>query len=38
MTLLKCIDKVVEWLEESVCGQIKLKLPDDCKNDAGYDV
>lgn len=34
MTLVKSIDSVVEWLNEKVCSQITLKLPDDYKNDA----
>ena len=38
MTLVKSIDKVVEWLNGSVCPQISLKLPDDYRNDNGYDV
>lgn len=39
MTLVKSIDKLVEWLNENVCSQITtLKLPDDYKNDTNYDV
>ena len=38
MTLCKSIDNVVAWLNESVCPQISLKLPDDYRNDKGYDV
>lgn len=38
MTLVQSIDKVVEWLRESVCSQITLKLPDDYRNDNDYDV
>lgn len=38
MTLVQSIDKVVAWLNENVCPQITLKLPDDYKNDTGYDV
>ena len=38
MTLVQSIDKVVDWLFESVCPQITLKLPDDYKNDESYDV
>lgn len=38
MTLVQSIDKVVEWLRESVCPQITLKLPDDYRNDGSYDV
>ena len=38
MTLVQSIDKVVEWLRESVCSQISLKLPDDYTNGTGYDV
>ena len=38
MTLVQSIDKVVAWLNESVCPQISLKLPDDYKNDTNYAV
>ena len=38
MLLVKSIDKVVAWLNETVCGQIQLKLPDDYKNDKDYTV
>lgn len=38
MTLTKIIDTVVAWLNESVCSQITLKVPDDGRNDAGYNV
>lgn len=38
MTLVQSIDKVVAWLNENVCSQISLKLPDDYKNDTSYDV
>ncbi|WP_455619638.1 hypothetical protein [Eisenbergiella sp.] len=38
MTLVQSIDKVVKWLSEKVCSQITLKLPDDDRNDANYDV
>lgn len=38
MTLVQSIDGVVEWLNEKVCNQITLKLPDDYKNDGSYDV
>ena len=38
MTLVESIDKVVAWLTATVCPQITLKLPDDYKNDASYDV
>jgi hypothetical protein len=38
MTLVQSIDKVVAWLNENVCSQITLKLPDDYKNGTGYDV
>lgn len=38
MTLVQSIDKVVDWLRESVCSQISLKLPDDSKNGTTYDV
>ena len=38
MTLVQSIDKVVAWLNENVCPQISLKLPDDYKNDTDYGV
>lgn len=38
MTLVQSIDKVVEWLRESVCSKITLKVPDDYRNDTAYDV
>jgi len=38
MTLVQSIDKVVAWLRENVCSQISLKLPDDYRNDTGYEV
>lgn len=38
MTLVQSIDGVVKWLRESVCSQIKLKVPDDYKNDTSYEV
>ena len=38
MLLVESIDKVVAWLNDSVCSQIQLKLPDDYKNDKEYAV
>lgn len=38
MTLVQSIDNVVGWLNDTVCKQISLKLPDDYRNDASYDV
>ena len=38
MTLVQSIDRVVAWLNETVCPQIALKLPDDYRNDNDYDV
>ena len=38
MTLVQSIDKVVGWLQENVCKQIKLKLPDDYKTGSDYNV
>lgn len=38
MLLVESIDKVVAWLNDSVCSQIQLKLPDDFKNDKEYGV
>ena len=38
MTLVNIIDKVVDWLNAEVCPKISLKVPDDFKNDEGYDV
>lgn len=38
MTLVESIDNVVSWLNEKVCSQIQLKVPDDYRNDKTYDV
>lgn len=38
MTITQCIEKVTDWLNESVCPKIKLKLPDDCQNGKEYKV
>ena len=38
MTLVNSIDKIVNWLTENVCSKLTLKLPDDYRNDTGYDV
>lgn len=36
MTIVQCIEKVTDWLNESVCPKIKLKLPDDKQNGKDY--
>lgn len=38
MTLVNDIDKVVVWVQENICNQITLKVPDDEKNDASNSV
>lgn len=38
MTIAQCIEKVTDWLNESVCPKIKLKLPDDFQNGKQYKV
>lgn len=38
MTLVQSMDIVVNWLNDNVCGQIALKLPDDSRNDDDYGV
>ena len=38
MTLVESIDKLVAWVQGSICDQITLKVPDDYRNDAAYDV
>ncbi|MBO5968604.1 MAG: hypothetical protein J6S14_08925 [Clostridia bacterium] len=38
MTLVQSIDKIVEWLNESICPQIFFKLPNDRHNDPEYNV
>lgn len=38
MNLVQVIDTLVNWLNEDVCPGIELKLPDDYKNDASYEV
>ena len=36
MTITQCIEKVTDWLNETVCPKIKLKLPDDTQNGKLY--
>lgn len=36
MTIAECIDNLTDWLNESVCPKIKLKLPDDTQNGTLY--
>ena len=36
MTIAQCIDNVTNWLNESVCPKINLKLPDDNQNGKEY--
>lgn len=38
MTLVQIMDIVVNWLNDNVCDQIALKLPDDSRNDDDYGV
>ena len=38
MTIPQCIENVTDWLNESVCPLIKLKLPDDSQNGSQYKV
>ena len=38
MTLVISIDRIVDWINANVCSQITLKLPDDYRNSADYDV
>ena len=38
MTIAQCIEQVTDWLNESVCQKIKLKLPDDSQNGTNYRV
>ena len=38
MTLVNSIDKIVEWVQDNICPQIFLKLPDDDRNDASNGV
>ena len=38
MTIAQCIENVTDWLNESVCPKIKLKLPDDNQNGKEYKV
>jgi len=37
MTIVQGIERVTDWLNESVCPKIKLKLPDDKNNGEGYE-
>lgn len=36
MTLTTIIDNVAKWAQESICNGLKLKLPDDDRNDEGF--
>lgn len=36
MSIVNSIETVREWLDENVCPQVKLKLPDDNATDASY--
>lgn len=36
MTIAQCIEKVTDWLNESICPNIELKLPDDYQNGKDY--
>lgn len=36
MTITQCIENVTDWLNVTVCPNIKLKLPDDNQNGAKY--
>ena len=38
MTITESIEKVTDWLNETVCPKIKLKLPDDSQNGSQYKV
>ena len=38
MTITQCIDNVTDWLNNFVCPNVKLKLPDDSQNGNGYEV
>ena len=38
MTITQCIEKVTDWLNESVCPKITLKLPDDYQNGRDYEL
>ena len=38
MTIPQCIDRVTDWINESICPNIKLKLPDDVQNGKEYEV
>lgn len=38
MAITSDLDNIVEWFKNQVCPSIKLKVPDDTKNDGGYGV
>ena len=38
MTIVQTIERVTDWLNETVCPKIKLKLPDDNQNGSQYTV
>lgn len=38
MSIVNNLDKVTQWAQEAICSKVKLKLPDDDKNDGSYTV
>lgn len=38
MSIVDNLDKVAKWARENICSKVKLKLPDDDRNDGSYTV
>ena len=38
MSIVDNLDKVAKWARENICTKVKLKLPDDDRNDGSYTV
>lgn len=38
MSIVGNLDKVAKWAQENICSKVKLKLPDDDRNDGSYSV
>lgn len=38
MSIVNNLDKVAKWAQENICSKVKLKLPDDDRNDGSYSV
>lgn len=36
MSIVHMMNEITEWIQKNICNGVKLKLPDDGRNDAGY--